>query len=373
MARLHKKPGNPYWHLDYIDETGHRRRHSLGLRIDSKSDTRKARAKLEAIRQDEDAGEPDKESFWEQWVPAFLATKYRKSDDTLVRYTNAWEWLATFFEERKIRCPAHLRLSDLEGSRSAKGYVDWRLEQTTKNGKHPSRNTVGLELTVLGAILREAKRLEFVEDVVTRDLRFDGDPPREKSALTDEQINTILTALAAEPPDRRWMLHTFLISLYTGCRLSATQVRPGDILFRPGRRTSLALREKGGQRFSVAVLFDQLNPVLRSIRESGKALEIPKLASKEWRLFFNGLDMPDVSFHCLRVTFITRACLHGVRRDIAKTMVRHASDTVHEIYQKLDSSDVEQAFDEPIPTTFLAAFDGIVDTEELIGPENDSA
>jgi len=50
--------------------------------------------------------------------------------------------------------------------------------------------------------------------------------------------------------------------------------------------------------------------------------------------FFIKMKMPHLTFHCTRVTFITRMHCKGVRADIVMRMVNHASELIHRIYKR---------------------------------------
>ena len=50
--------------------------------------------------------------------------------------------------------------------------------------------------------------------------------------------------------------------------------------------------------------------------------------------------MPHLSFHCLRVTYLNRLRRVFVPREAAMRLVNHASDLVHQIYQREKVEDV---------------------------------
>jgi hypothetical protein len=59
-------------------------------------------------------------------------------------------------------------------------------------------------------------------------------------------------------------------------------------------------------------------------------------------LNFIKLKMPHLCFHCLRVTYVNRLRRVGVPREAAMRLVNHASELVHQIYQREKVEDVEQ-------------------------------
>jgi len=63
-------------------------------------------------------------------------------------------------------------------------------------------------------------------------------------------------------------------------------------------------------------------------------------SSHLWIAVLMLLDLPHLSFHCTRVTVVTRIARKGYCMAQAKAYVGHASDTVHAIYQRLTPPDV---------------------------------
>jgi hypothetical protein len=52
------------------------------------------------------------------------------------------------------------------------------------------------------------------------------------------------------------------------------------------------------------------------------------------------LKMKHLSFHSTRVTVVTRLARANYSRQLTKAYVGHASDTVHDIYTRLEAADV---------------------------------
>jgi integrase len=61
--------------------------------------------------------------------------------------------------------------------------------------------------------------------------------------------------------------------------------------------------------------------------------------SKDWVKFFSGLGLP-YSFHCLRVTVVTRLARAGISESQAMRYVGHSSTLVHALYRKLRPEDL---------------------------------
>ena len=68
----------------------------------------------------------------------------------------------------------------------------------------------------------------------------------------------------------------------------------------------------------------------------------PTLVRCKWAMqqFFIKIKMPYLGFHCLRVTFVNRLRRAGVPREAAMRLVNHASDLVHQIYQREKVEDI---------------------------------
>ncbi|MEO5804421.1 MAG: tyrosine-type recombinase/integrase, partial [Verrucomicrobiota bacterium] len=113
-------------------------------------------------------------------------------------------------------------------------------------------------------------------------------------------------------------------------------------------RTIFLQRPKGGTRRAFSIPYDDsLAPLLEKLKEERGAtwaFDWPKnLPSKDWFLFFGRLSakhgLPRYSFHCLRVTFITRGVKAGVPEAVMMKLVNHAGTTVHRAYQRLTFED----------------------------------
>jgi integrase len=71
------------------------------------------------------------------------------------------------------------------------------------------------------------------------------------------------------------------------------------------------------------------------------------MVTKEWHWFLKGRAergwqgvCPHATFHCTRVTVITRMARAGVPIQQAMAYVGHADQTVHRIYQRLQADDL---------------------------------
>jgi integrase len=275
-------------------------------------------------------------SGWD-WVPAFFQAHYANSRESLRIHHTAWNWISTYFREREIVSPDTLTRAQVMD------YIEWRTtRQKEKSHRYPARNTALYEIRVLGRVMREAVLRQMAETNPAAELGLKRDPQRIKPEITVEQQETILAALNREP---RWMLRSFRIALQTGLRFSETIID----LERNFDRQRLEITvptPKGGEHraFTFAIMQTSLVPFLEGIREryTWQRSEIgPTPAGVIWRRFFDRLDMPDISFHCTRTTFITWCYRQypPIPREIVKQLVNHADDEIHRVYQRLNVSD----------------------------------
>ena len=164
------------------------------------------------------------------------------------------------------------------------------------------------------------------------------DKAAKKPEISDTEVVTIRTALAEEP---EWMQTAFEIALRTGCRLRKTRIPMTCVDFVENKIT---LPPKGGEDRAFSIpMPTALRPLLdRLVKERKKhTLEFPFQPSRRWQQFFIKMKFPHLCFHCLRVTYVNRLRRAGVPREAAMRLVNHASDLVHQIYQREKVQNVE--------------------------------
>ena len=71
--------------------------------------------------------------------------------------------------------------------------------------------------------------------------------------------------------------------------------------------------------------------------------EMTAQRARNWHRFFRRIGLPHLSFHCTRVTVITRLARAGVPEQQAMRFIGHATLEVHRIYQKLKPGDLSSA------------------------------
>lgn len=332
MATKYPKKRSPFWYFEFIDKDGIRRNQSSGLRCDSPKETAEADilvAKLTKAEVSRGLHGGTVEPRWE-FVPKFLKDHCR-TDGTHKRYKNRWEWICLFIAEKKIRTPEDVVFAH------GQAYVDWRTSFKKKSGKTVCRNTAIMEVKLFSMIVQQAVRLDLCSANPLVKLGLKKDEPEEKPEITDEEFAIILPALEQEP---EWMKISWQIAMHTGCRLKDTQLPVSQIDF-VGDRITFE-KPKGGKKRAFSVPMPKaLRPLLQSLRDGRKVtLEFPFQPSRQWQHFFQRVGLTHLTFHCTRVTFITRLARQGVPLSAAMRLVNHASTTIHRIYQRLNIEDV---------------------------------
>lgn len=335
MASIYRKDKSPFWFIQFIDSEGIRRNKSTGLRADDAGDTVKARtlrAEMEAKELSRTAGEVSG-GTWEAWVPKYLE-RHCETARTLERYMGNWSWLAFWLQERRFHTPRAITY------RNALEYIDWRTTYKKKTGKTAGRNTAIMELKLLAMIMGEAVRLGHADANPLMSLKLRKDRTTKKPELTDTEIGEIREALQDEP---EWMQTAFAIALHTGCRLRETRLPLNCVDFVENKITFPSPKGGEDRAFSVPMP-SALRPLFEKLREEKMqfTLEFPFQPSRRWQQFFTKIKLPHLCFHCLRVTFVNRLRRAGVPREAAMRLVNHASELIHQVYQREKVEDVAQ-------------------------------
>lgn len=334
MASLYRKKKSPFWWVAFYDAKGKRQNESTGLRADSPGDTAKARvlrAELEAKELRREAAAVGES--WDSWVSKFL-DRHCNTEKTLERYHDAWKWVAMWLQYRHIHTPKQITY------KTALEYIDWRINFKKKSGKKAGRNTAILELKTFSLILSEAVRLGHADSNPLVHLRIRKDKAKKKPELTDEEIVLIRRALKSEP---EWMQVAFEIGLNTGCRLREAIIPMSCIDFVEEKITFPSPKGGEDRAFSIPMP-DALKPLFERLKAERRTvtLQFPFQPSRRWTQFFAKIKTPHLCFHCLRVTFVNRLRRAGVPREAAMRLVNHASELIHQIYQREKVSDVAQ-------------------------------
>lgn len=330
MATLVKRSGSPYWWLQY--RAGKRwTKRSLHLRIDVSADTRKARQECATQTLKEvTCRANNKTSAWERWVPRFFEQRYITMPATRERYETTWRNWLIFFDEHGITTPADVTYEH------CLAFLTWRQNANTTGIYRCGRNTAIYEIKVLGTIFQEAIRRGFVAVNPARALGLVKVKPKEKSEITAEEESLIRKELPSWP---EWMQVGFEIAMAIGCRLRETAIDFRNIDF---ENRIISFQQKGG-RLHTTALPPHLIPLLKELKARGykRTCELPYMPSKEWWRFFKHVGLPHLSFHCTRVTVITRLARAGIPERHTMRFIGHASSTIHRVYTRLKVDDLQ--------------------------------
>lgn len=287
-----------------------------------------------------------KRELFEAWVVKFLKDVYRSADQsrTLQRYLGAWDWIRVFIAENKIFHPRTVTYNHVLK------FVEWRSNQRRHCKKLITRNTALLDVRVWSLIMREAMRREFADKNPCERLGLRRDPSKEKPAFTNEHLQIVLGHLAVKegklPVTERWMTNSFLIALYCACRLRATAIPMADVNLAANEVTIRDKGRNGVRKVRTIRIHPAVRPLFDELHAAGatETCTLPRMASKIWHSFFK-IEHPELkafTFHCTRVTTITRFAQAGVPEPQARAYVGHGRGKVHEIYQRLRAEDLTQ-------------------------------
>lgn len=339
MAYLVKRNDSRFWWVRYLDYSKPgkpvRQSKSTGMRIDSETETAQARvwcSKL-ALREAQHDTKGGVVDHWD-WVDAFMVN-HCQSPKTLAAYRSRWRHIRHFMTFKGIASPADVRFT--HGAE----FVTWR-QLPKKNRKQASKNTALLELKTWSQVMQHASQRSggaFTNPLIK--LGIAKDKPARKAEFTDEEIEKCLAALESEP---EWMRLSFTIALHTGCRLRETALVMRLVDFK--RMTITFDTPKGGEDKAFSrPLPKVLVPVLEPLKSRTVTHTFPFQPSRQFQLFFRRLGLQHLTFHGLRVTYITRLARAGVPLSAAKRLVNHSSTAVHAIYQRLGVEDVREYAD----------------------------
>jgi integrase len=186
----------------------------------------------------------------------------------------------------------------------------------------------------------EAVRMGHADANPLVSMKIRRDRPRKKPELADTEIIEIQEALKEEP---EWMQVSFAIALQTGCRLRETRIPLTCVDFLENKITFPS--PKGGEDRAFSIPMPSvLKPLLEKLKtkKTSYTLEFPFQPSRRWQQFFIKNKKTHLCFHCLRVTYVNRLRRAGVPREVAMRLVNHASQLVHQIYQREKVEDVMQ-------------------------------
>lgn len=332
MASFYEREGSPFYWLRVKRPDGTWGSVSSGIRVATSGSRRKIQQRVaqetaKEERQQDDGGQ----AMLRNWVPSWIGYHY-KNKKSAARAMNAWAHLSSFFKYKGVLHPEEVTYG------LCHEYMQWRTDAELceeEERRLGNWNTALTELRVLGTIMQEALAQGWIIANPCARLRLGRKNVKEKRAIERSEQLIIEAALENAEP---WLRDSWLVGIKQGCRLSEVQVPVADISI-PNR--VIPFRVKGG-RIHPAPLHEDLIPLVERRRAEGAELlvELPKSPSKEWINFFRSLGHHDLSFHCLRVTVITRLAMADVTAEKAMQYVGHCSEMVHSIYRKLRPRDV---------------------------------
>jgi hypothetical protein len=334
MASLYTRR-NRIW-IGFRDSEGKRRNRSTGYRANNIGERKKAERLCKLMTADErEYGLHPPDTLTWNWVPEYIEARYGHLQATTPsRYRARWQTLQKWLAERAITGPRNLRRED------CLGYLVWR-----KAG----RNTSLSELKLLGLIMAEAVRREYVTTNVAAKLGLKHATPKAKRPFTDAELDAVDKHLV-ETDRYGWMRVAYLLGRYQAARLSSCALPLGDIDLHS--ETLTYRNPKGGPAKAYSQpISEKLLPALKDLVEHRRAeghatlADIPTLASLEFRKLLDGLNVKGVSHHSLRVTWITKAALAGIPEVIAQKYAGHATSSteVHRLYVRLSTGDIREA------------------------------
>lgn len=331
MASLYARKNSPYWYIRFKDIEGKWKSKPTTYRRDDPQQTKIARARCAANTADElGAKGISKDEKWDSWITDFFST-HCKNETTRNGYDQSWLWLRSYLKEINVSAPRQLTYQH------AFNYIKWRMARGGRGSKI-KQSTALRDIKVLRLLMSHAVRAGMAPGNPCLRMGIQRIAPKEKQEFTDEQIAKIYSKLRKKEKD--WRYVAFRIALETGCRLSETQIEFRHINFE--RKTITFVDPKGGKPYSTP-LPDSLIPMLKKLKATKKkyTLELTPNSSTQFSNFLRRIGLKTHSFHCTRVTFITRLGRAGVPLREAMKMVNHSTETVHKIYSRLNVDDVK--------------------------------
>ena len=330
MASLVQREGSQFWYIQTRKGTKWTRG-CTQYRVASTAETRKAQLLASQLSRTERAQRGTiTEMTWDQWVGPYFQVRYETRQKTLERFNNAWISVRFFLREQQINIPSEVRRQD------CLKYVSWRTEGKKVGTYAACRNTALFEIKLLGLVLGEAMSRGWILVNPCRGLGLPRSPAKLKPEITLAEEEKIRTALEAEP---WWMQICFNLAMATGCRLSETAVAWPDVHLDRGQITFT----QKGNRTHTTLLPPWIIPLLEMEKKRGapKTVSLPRGPSKWWCAFFKKIGLPHLSFHCTRVTVVSRLARAGISERLSMRYVGHASATVHRIYARLAPGDLD--------------------------------
>jgi len=340
MASLFKQKKSAFWWIKYLDSTtGKITRKSTKL-----TDFTKANRLLsEYIAKENQFAALCPNEAWDGWVEGFINQRYQENKQ---RPQSTWRNLRMFLHENKLLHPRQITRAH------ATAYLEWRATPNKTQRKFTAgRNTALLEISQMCVFLDEAVNRGFILFNPWLKLRLRPASHRLKPEYTRTALARILTAIRHEPPRwRRFLLYSFLIARYHGCRLRETHLNPMTQVAFSGPHLTITFHAKGHRDHTV-FLHKKLHRRFRKMCDEGRTETYSMPSSPTW-VWFDFLtrigikrDFPGACFHSFRVTAATTLARMGVAEKKAMDYIGHATTTIHRSYVRLKPADLEVCAD----------------------------
>jgi integrase len=328
MASLYTRPNSPCWFLKRKGPDGTWIANSTGLRCESEIETAQAKVLCaEACLAETGKSETAFEGGW-GWVDGWLDSRWSNKRST-VRNRNRWRHIEHWLTLAGLTNPSMIEF------RHGSEFVQWREGRKARH-RFCGRNTALQDAKLLGQVMGVAVQRGMAKANPIRRLGIARIPAAEKREILDEEITRCLEALKIEP---EWMRLAFLIAQHTGCRINETSLVMKLVDFERGTIT-FPTPKGGRKRAFTRPLPRELEPILKPLAERKVSHEVPAHASRSFSRFFKRCQVHGVTFHHLRVSYVTRLHRAGVPLSAAMRLVNHSSEIVHEVYNRLSVDDV---------------------------------
>jgi integrase len=333
MASLYKRDRSPFWWIKFRDASGKICFKSTGYRVGIASETAKARQMRARKTQEEaDTARVSDKEFFDRWVLGFLDMRYGNRGSTHTKYRQCWNAISAFLEPIGIRRPRQLKREHVME------FIKWRQTPPKDSGVRPvCLNSALLDARIGRLIMFEAIARDFATSNPFSKLGIAADESEGKEEITEEEETLIRDLLKTEP---EWMRLSFEIAMHQGCRFSETCVPLKDVDL---ARNEITFTIKGRHRHRTR-LIPSLKPLFAGLIKQGRkiAYEMPTQRARDWHRFFHKNGLGHLTFHCTRVTVITRLARAGVPEQQAMRFIGHSTLEVHRIYQKLKTVDLDR-------------------------------
>ncbi len=288
----------------------------------------------------------DRDTIFETYAARWLNRQVKYAPGTLASYRRMLEVVYPYIGSIKL---GELRPMALEN-------LLIELRKRTSHGKPIQEATVQKYLTVVSAVLSDAKRNEIISKNPARMIDLPNTEHRQQFIPTDEQAQDLILALLDEPYHYKLF---YVLAMYTGCRRgelcalrwkdfvivekyrsvlmvsrSRTVVAGQGVVEGPtknGRSRSIALSEdmtslvQGFCYYQREIAMEngrELSPYL-FVSEKGQPIH-PDTFTKHLRLIFEENGFPDnFHLHTLRHYFVSAMLHEGVDKQTVAEMAGH--------------------------------------------------